>query len=389
MEGTETDEVVEYTSAIYEMLVPQHIQRDFEKVHNSIVGHKGVGKTYKRALKAGVKHESLKHCTGILCRQCTRCQENRQERLITRTMPYTTARYSLWECVAVDTVGPLPEDKYGYKYVLSTTGMLSRLEHLVATKSADAQSALRALLQHVGLFGVPSDVQSDRGTQFVSEAVADLVDELGCRQTRAAAYSREESAIVERSSKETSRYLRDLTQDKDVVDRWSDFLPLVQRTISSAEHESIGAAPAQLVPPSVDLSRVLPLEDQGNGRTEKRLSEYVAKAKETQDRLVESAKQVQRERGAERTKRATSTLKDRQVGPYREGDYVLVEPAEGRPTKLNKLRKGPFRVLRVESRSVVVQDLLTNSEQPPVDIDRVVPFYYSSAVTSPEVVAAQ
>ena len=38
---------------------------------------------------------------------------------------------------------------------------------------------------------------------------------------------------------------------------------------------------------------------------------------------------------------------------------------------------------------MVAQDLLTNSEQPPVDIDRVVPFYCSSTVTNPEVIAAQ
>jgi len=389
LEDTETDEVVEYINAIYEMFVPQHIQSDFEKVHNSVVGHKGVSKTYKRALKAGMKHENLKHYIKILCKQCRRCQENRQERLITKTMPYTTARYSLWECIAVDTVGPLPEDKYGYKYVLNIIDMFSRFEHLIATKNVDAQSALRALLQHVGLFGVPNDVQSDRGTQFINEAVADLVDELGCRQIKTTAYSKEENAIVERSNKEINRYLRDLTQDKDVVDRWSDFLPLVQRTINSTEHESIGAAPAQLVFPNVDLNRMFPFEDQSNDRTEKRLSEYVAKAKEIQDRLVETAKQVQVERDAEHMKRAFSTLNNRQVSPYKEGDYVLIEFAEGRPTKLSKLRKGPFKILRIENRNVIVQDLLTNSEQPPVDIDRVVPFYYNSTVTNPEVIAAQ
>ena len=67
---------------------------------------------------------------------------------------------------------------------------------------------------------------------------------------------------------------------------------------------------------------------------------------------------------------------------YKEGDYVLIERAVGRPSRLNTLRKGPFKIVRV-------QDLVTNVEQPPVDIDRLVPFYYNSTVINPEVVAAK
>ena len=53
-------------------------------------------------------------------------------------------------------------------------------------------------------------------------------------------------------------------------------LPLVQRTINSSEHESIGVAPVQLIFPNVDLNRMFPFEDCDNtDRTERSLSEYV------------------------------------------------------------------------------------------------------------------
>ena len=94
---------------------------------------------------------------------------------------------------------------------------------------------------------MPNDIQSDRGTQFINDAVEDLINQLGCRRIKTTAYSKEENAIVERSNKEVNRYKCDITQDREAVDKWSDFLPLVQRTINSSEHESIGVAPAQLV----------------------------------------------------------------------------------------------------------------------------------------------
>ena len=184
-----------------------------------------------------------------------------------------------------------PKDKYGYKYILNMIDMFLRFGHLIATKKVDADSALRAFINHVGLFGVPNDIQSDRGKQFINEAVEDLVDQLGCRQIKTTAYSKEENAIVERSNKEVNRYLRDIIQDREAVDRWSDFLPLVQRTINSSEHESIGVAPAQLVFSNIDLNRMFPVEDRDTtDRTERSLSEYVAKAKELQDKLIATAK---------------------------------------------------------------------------------------------------
>ena len=105
-------------------------------------------------------------------------------------------------------------------------------------------------------------------------------------------------------------------------------------------------------------------------------------------KIVATAKQIQRERDAQNIQRALPALQDRLDCQYKEGDYVLIERAVGRPSRLNKLRRGPFKVVRIQNRNVIVQDLVTNVEQPPVDSDRIVPFYYNSTVINPEVVAA-
>ena len=46
--------------------------------------------------------------------------------------------------------------------------------------------------------------------QFINEAVKDLVDQLGFRQIKTTAYSKEENAIVERSNTEVNRHIRDI-----------------------------------------------------------------------------------------------------------------------------------------------------------------------------------
>ena len=79
-------------------------------------------------------------------------------------------------------------------------------------------------------------------------------------------------------------------------------------------------------------------------------------------------------------------MRDRQDCQYKEGDYVLIKRAEGRNTKLNKLRKGPFTIVRIQNRNVIVQDLVANLEQSPVDISSYVLY---STVINPEVVAVK
>jgi hypothetical protein len=92
-------------------------------------------------------------------------------------------------------------------------------------------------------------IRSDRGTQFVSGIISQLLSLLQIDHELSLAYSNEQNAIVERANKEVMRHLTAIIFDRRISDEvWSsEYLPLVQRIMNAKVHDTIGISPAELV----------------------------------------------------------------------------------------------------------------------------------------------
>ena len=62
------------------------------------------------------------------------------------THPFTTTAYAVFERVAIDTIGPLPEDVVGHRYIIVIIDCFSRYLKLYPAKPVDAVLAVKALL---------------------------------------------------------------------------------------------------------------------------------------------------------------------------------------------------------------------------------------------------
>ena len=72
------------------------------------------------------------------------------------------------EVLNMDYEGPFPEDDYGNTYVLTIIDTFSRAIGLHAMQNLEARHAARMLVRHIGIFGCPSIIESDRGTHFTA-----------------------------------------------------------------------------------------------------------------------------------------------------------------------------------------------------------------------------
>jgi transposase InsO family protein len=389
IETGEIDHKVLFINALYDRYIPDEIRHAFNQVHNAVVGHNGINKTYRRMRQMNIKHDDLKSMIRRLKKECKTCQKDNVNQVIVNTMPFTTASYDPMECLSIDTIGPFREDRLGYKYVLNMIDTFTRFQHLIPTRDVDAQSALEALIKHVGLFGIPNDVQSDNASQFINEAVKDLQDRLGCRHINTTPYSKEQNAIVERSNKENNRYLTAIVQEHDCLHEWSIYLPLVQRIINSQVHESIGVTPAQLVFPHIDLDRMFPFEEEEHNKIVN-LSDYMKNVYKLQEEFINIAKLNQKERDEEHLAKHFQKYNDNDnATPFEEGGYVLLShPNKKKPHKLAYAKTGPYKITKINNRDVTIMDLTTSFTRP-VDISRLAPFHYDVARVNPEVIAAQ
>ena len=220
------------------------------------------------------------------------------------------------------------KDDYESEYVIVIRDTFTRLVGLYAAPSTEAKHAARALLHFVGLFGCPSQILSDNGSQYVNDLITELIRLLGSEQMLTLRYSKEENAIVERANKEVLRHLRNLLFDRELKEIWSDVLPIVQRIMNAEPVETLGASPAQLVfGNAVDLDRgiFLPQLPRDGEAREVELSAWSARMLKAQARVLELARVNQ----LRKDEAHLALYDDRTPTAFPIGAYVLVDYFDG------------------------------------------------------------
>ena len=294
----------------------------------------------------------------------------------------------------MDTIGPLPTKDDSKKYILVIIDAFSRFVLLRAIPDTSAKTALQGLLDWIGMFGVPSEVVSDNGTQFANELVDDLLDLLATENTKIHAYSKEENAIVERANKEVNRHLRAFVYDRKSRETWYDYLPLVQRILNASVHKSIGVSPSQIVfGNSVQLDRqILPLPT--DVRPQQTYHKYLEDMMQAQSEILEIAKRNQQESDdfqiAKRNKSNKRKFGTEEITEFPINSYVLVnyEGEEHKPpTKLHTFLRGPLRVVNYNGPIYTLQNLVDPTKQEDFHVKLLRPFHFDEEHLDPRKVA--
>jgi transposase InsO family protein len=289
------------------------------------------------------------------------------------------------EVLNIDAIGPVAKDDFGNKFILVVIDCFTRFVELYPVPDTAGLSAARALLQHIGRYGVPSRIRSDRGPQFVNGIIEELIKLFGSEHELTLAYSKQENAIVERANKEVMRHLRAIIFHDKVHTAWSmDQLPFVQRILNAEEKESTGVSPAELLfGNAVKLSRHLLLPesavtDSAMGRN---LSQRMSDMLKAQTRLIKVAQETQ------------VALDSHHMSSFDPGftefpinSYVLYNHPEGRADKLSMTKRGPYRVVNIQGSQYTIQDLVSEKNFD-THISNLSPFNYDPNRTDPKDVA--
>ena len=350
------------------------------KFHNSLAGHFGCEKTVKKMREHGHNWVNLRAHVQRFIRQCPVCQKLSERNVPVVTKPFLVNSLRPMEQVHMDTIGPLNEEIAGKpRYVLVMIDAFTRFVELVAVEFKDAQTYAAEILKYIGRYGAPTYIQTDGGTEFQNAVVELVTAGCGSNLLKTNPGSKQENAIVERANKEVLRHLRGILYENIVRSEWSTFLPLVQRIMNSAVHESLGVSPAQLVfGNNVDLdARVLHQEYLGVTSGSTTYPEYLEKLVAAQTEILRVAQKHQREVNVGNlvAKRSASPETE-----YLVGSYVLVRHSDsmvgdGPPSKLQMQWKGPLRIVERDGCIYIVQDLVNNKTSR-VHVSRMKPFHF-------------
>ena len=368
-------------------VIPDDKYEVMKKVHNSTSGHHGVEATIAKLASLGHKWKGMREHVRRYCKECDTCQKHSYRQFEIKVPKFITGRYQPMEKISMDTIGPLPEDAEGNQHAVVIIDMFSRFMTIFPVKTTDAIDAAEALLNHCGHYGVPAQVQSDKGSQYVNDILAEFVELVGTEHIVGIAYSKEEQGIVERANGKVGEWVRKLIYDRKLERTlWSKFLPFVQRLHNASKVSTTGFAPCQILfgdQVQLDRSILLPVENRINPDDES-LSEWMRTRRDAQDVIIQAAQEAQLEL-QEQAEFENRLAKDHTV--FEVGSYVLLSyPDTGfgprKPTKLHMMHKGPYQVLGREDNNVKLLNLVSNKHEWK-QIHLLRKFYYDETRTDP------
>ena len=115
--------------------------------------------------------------------------------------------------------------------------------HFIAlTALPNANTLAQVFIDHiVKLHGVPSDIVSDRGTQFVSKFWKAFCSRLGVHLSFSSSFHPQSNGQTERTNQNLETYLRCFVSENQ--EEWSSYLPLAEFAINNRRQESTDKSP--------------------------------------------------------------------------------------------------------------------------------------------------
>lgn len=178
--------------------------------------------------------------------KCSKCQIQKYSIKTKQPMVITTTSTSAFDKVFLDIVGPINKDYSDYNYILTIQCELTKFIEAYPLRSKDAVTVARAFVEQFILrYGIPREIATDRGTEFIANTMKEVCSLLKIGRTTSTAYHHESIGALENSHKTMGAYLR--IQSENYATSWSSWLPFWCFAYNNTVHTETKYTPHELV----------------------------------------------------------------------------------------------------------------------------------------------
>ena len=334
-------------SVVHKQLVLPHSLREsvLEVAHDSILGgHLATKKTYDR-VTSNLFWPGAYDDVSRYCQSCDICQRTIPKGRCGKTplvaMPIIGEPFAR---VAIDLVGPLPMSGRKHRWILTLVDCATRYPEAIPMKGIDTIECAEELVNIFSRIGIPQEILSDRGSQFVSDLMRDISRLLSVRQLQTTPYHAQCNGLVERWNGTLRRMIQKMAAEKP--SDWDRYIPALLFSYREVAQASLGFSPFELVygrsvrgPMSV--LRDIWADEDINEQT-KTTYQYVLELRERLESTCKLAHDELRKAQGNQHKWFNKKAKAKHL---MEGDQVLLLL----PAKMNKLEmqwQGPFDIIK-------------------------------------------
>lgn len=306
-------------------------------------GHLGITKTKDRVLQRyywpGVFKDVAHYCRT--CDTCQRCQpRGTQVKAEMIPMPIISKPF---QRIAMDIVGPIDRSRSGNKYILTICDYATRYPEAIPLPSTEAGRIAKHLVEVFSRVGIPEEILTDQGANFMSALLQDVYQLLSIKRIRTSPYHPQTDGLVERFNSTLKSMLRKFvaSNTKD----WDEYLPYLLFAYREVPQESTGFSPFELLYGRRVRGPLDVLREMWTGDEPVEEQTVFTHLTEMRKRLEQMSELVQSNMTASQKKQKEHYDKKLKEQPLKVGDKVLVL-IPSRKSKLKLERVGPYTVTR-------------------------------------------
>ena len=214
--------------------------------HESLFGgHLGINNTLAK-VRTQFFWPGMCEDVANFCRSCDVCQKTVSKgrvpkaelgRLPTIEVPF--------QRIAIDLMGPFTPSERKHTYILTIVDYATRYTEAIPLKSITTVDVAEALVTLYSRVGIPQEVMSDLGPQFVSDLMKEVCRLLSIRQLTSTRYHPMCNGLVERHNEMVKTTLKRLSTDRPRD--WDRYLPALLFAMREIPCSSLGFSPFELL----------------------------------------------------------------------------------------------------------------------------------------------
>ena len=214
--------------------------------HDTVMsGHQGCKKTKDR-IWSNFWWSGMGDDVKRYCRSCDICQRTVAKGQVVKVplgkMPVIDTPF---DRVAVDLVGPIfPATEKGYKYILTMVDYATRYPEAQPLKDIRTETVAEALVNMFARVGIPREILSDQGSQFISSVMKEVCRLLSVKQMVTTPYHPMCNGLVEKFNGTLKNMLRKMCAEKPKD--WDRYINPLLFAYREVRQESLGYAPFEL-----------------------------------------------------------------------------------------------------------------------------------------------
>ncbi|XP_067281115.1 uncharacterized protein [Pseudorasbora parva] len=182
-----------------QLVVPKTYRKEVMELAHSIPwsGHLGFMKTLMRIAKRffwpGMYVEVKE-----FCKACPECQLAAGRKPSVAPLVPIPAVNVPFERIGVDVVGPVEKSQKGNRFILVICDYATRYPEAYPMREVTANQVATALLHFFSHVGIPKEILTDQGTNFMSHTLHQVYQLLGIKRVRTTPYHPQTDGLVER-----------------------------------------------------------------------------------------------------------------------------------------------------------------------------------------------